>query len=73
MTTPLTSAEEAAGLAAFDAWAAPQIESAGWLQRGAIKEYVDAHKQAIVDVIGPAIIAAHDNAEQPQPSGDQNS
>lgn len=55
---PLTPAQEAAGLAAFKAWAEPQIAAASWLARGQIQTYLDAHEQAIVDVIGPAILAA---------------
>lgn len=53
----LSPGVEQAGIAALEAWAEPQIANAGWLQRSAIKEYLEAHKQMIIEAVGPAIIA----------------
>lgn len=62
----MTPEEEAAGLLAFTNWAATEIANASWIQRGAIQQYVETHKKLIVDVIGPAILAAHEAAKETQ-------
>jgi hypothetical protein len=62
-TVPLTPAEEQAGVDAFTAWANPEIANASWASRSYIKEYFAAHEQMIIEVVGPAIIAAHDAAK----------
>lgn len=53
----MNEAQKAAGLAALTAWAAPQIAAASIFERGAIKAYLDQHAEALVDVIGPAVLA----------------
>lgn len=64
MAEPLSPTVEAAAIQAFDKWAEPQIAAAGWLQRGAIKDYVDSHKQMIIEAIGPAIIEAYEQEKK---------
>jgi hypothetical protein len=64
----MNEAQKAAGLAALQAWAEPQIAAASIFERGAIKAYLDQHAEALVEVIGPAVLAVAIN----QPDGGSN-
>jgi hypothetical protein len=51
----LTLDEEAAGLAAFDAFAAPIVAKASVFTRGAIQAALQSYRQSMVDTVGVAI------------------
>jgi hypothetical protein len=49
--------KKAIGLKALQDWAEPKIAAAGWMERGAIKSYLDEHGPEIVEAIGNAILS----------------
>lgn len=56
----MTPAQLAAGLAWLDAWAAPQIANASFFERSAIQAFFQEYRQALVEGIGTAVLAAQE-------------
>jgi hypothetical protein len=56
----MTPTQLAAGLAWLDAWAAPQIANAPFFERSAIESFFRTNRQALVEGIGAAILAAQE-------------
>jgi len=59
----LTDAQRAAARQALNDWATPQIAAASVFERGAIKSYLEAHGDALVDVIGTAVVSVSEGEQ----------
>ena len=61
----MSEEQRAAAKAALQAWAAPQVAAAGWMERGAIQAYLDQHGDQLIEVIGNAVVSVPAPASDP--------
>ncbi len=52
----MTEQQKAAAKEALTKWAEPQIAAASIFERGALKAYLEQHADALIDVIGNAVL-----------------
>jgi hypothetical protein len=56
----MTPEQLAAGLKWLDAWAAPLIAKAPFYERSAVESFFQTNRQALVEGVGSAVLAAGD-------------